>query len=85
MSNKAKTQLTIRRPGRLRGPGRPRAVDQILDKIEEEPLEEVRRLNVIVSLALHGKMKMQAVLEGRTMSEITLDLWEEYLKKMKKS
>ncbi|MGZ8287436.1 MAG: hypothetical protein ACXWUQ_17665 [Allosphingosinicella sp.] len=41
----------------------------------------MRRLNTDIEAALYRRMKAQAVKEDRTLSEITRELWLEYLGK----
>jgi len=43
--------------------------------------EKKKRLNAEIEEALYRKIKMRAVEEGRSISDITRDLWSEYLSK----
>jgi len=40
-----------------------------------------RRLNAVIDEATYRRIKIRAAEEGRTVSEITRDLWIEYLSK----
>lgn len=40
-----------------------------------------KRLNAEIEEALYRRIKMKAVEEGRSISDITRDLWSEYLSK----
>ncbi len=44
-----------------------------------ETTEKKKRLNAEIEEALYRKIKMRAVEEGRSISDITRDLWSEYL------
>ncbi len=48
----------------------------VTDQVEPE-----KRLNVNVSKSLYGQMKKHAFDENRSISEITRELWIEYLSK----
>lgn len=41
--------------------------------------EKKKRLNAEIEETLYRKIKMRAVEEGRSISDITRDLWSEYL------
>ena len=43
--------------------------------------EKKRRLNTDIEDSLYKKIKIQAIEEGRSISEITRQLWVEYLSK----
>ena len=43
--------------------------------------EKKRRLNADIEDSLYKKIKMQSAQEGRSISEITRELWLEYLSK----
>ena len=43
--------------------------------------ETAKRLNAEIEETLYRKIKMRAVEEGRSISDITRDLWSEYLSK----
>jgi len=63
---------------------RPTSERQVQEKtksdLQRARADESKRLNVPVPPDLYRQMKRQAVEEDRTMSEITRQLWEEYLK-----
>ena len=46
-----------------------------------ETVEKKKRLNADIDETLYRKIKMRAVEEGRSISDITRDLWSEYLSK----
>lgn len=46
-----------------------------------EAAEKKKRLNAEIEESLYRKIKMKAVEEGRSISDITRDLWSEYLSK----
>lgn len=46
-----------------------------------EITEKKKRLNADIEETLYRKIKMRAVEEGRSISDITRDLWSEYLSK----
>lgn len=56
------------------------ARQRILHEVTETN-EKTKRLNAEIGETLHRKIKMKAVEEGRSISEITRDLWAEYLSK----
>ena len=53
---------------------------RILHEITETS-EKKKRLNAEIEETLYRKIKMRAVEEGRSISDITRDLWSEYLSK----
>ena len=53
---------------------------RILHEITETT-EKKKRLNAEIEETLYRKIKMRAVEEGRSISDITRDLWSEYLNK----
>ena len=53
---------------------------RILHEVTETP-EKKKRLNAEIEEALYRKIKIKAVEEGRSISDITRDLWSEYLSK----
>lgn len=53
---------------------------RILHEITETT-EKKKRLNAEIEETLYRKIKMRAVEEGRSISDITRDLWSEYLSK----
>lgn len=46
-----------------------------------ETTEKKKRLNAEIEESLYRQIKMKAVEEGRSISDITRDLWSEYLSK----
>lgn len=56
------------------------ARQRILHEVTETD-EKTKRLNAEIGETLHRQIKMKAVEEGRSISEITRDLWAEYLSK----
>jgi methionine aminopeptidase len=44
-----------------------------------ETTEKTKRLNAEIEETLYRRIKMRAVEEGRSISDITRDLWSEYL------
>ena len=67
--------LSARRPSRG-----DEARKRILHEVTETP-EKKKRLNAEIEEALYRKIKIKAVEEGRSISDITRDLWSEYLSK----
>lgn len=59
---------------------RPSEKTRLLDEVRETAAP-TRRLNIDVEAALYRRMKTQAVKEDRTLSDITRQLWQEYLSK----
>jgi hypothetical protein len=59
---------------------RPSEKSRLLDEVRETGAP-TRRLNIDVDAALYRRMKTQAVKEDRTLSDITRQLWLEYLSK----
>ena len=53
---------------------------RILHEITETT-EKKKRLNAEIEETLYRKIKMRAVEQGRSISDITRDLWSEYLSK----
>lgn len=51
---------------------------RILHEVTETS-EKKKRLNAEIEETLYRKIKMRAVEEGRSISDITRDLWSEYL------
>ena len=56
------------------------ARQRILHKVTEIT-EKKKRLNAEIEEVLYRKIKMRAVEEGRSISDITRNLWIEYLSK----
>jgi predicted HicB family RNase H-like nuclease len=52
--------------------------------IEEVAREETTRLNAMIPVSLHKRVKMQAVEEGRSITDIVIEALEEYLSKTSK-
>ena len=46
-----------------------------------ETTEKKKRLNADIEECLYKRIKMKSVEEGRSISDITRDLWSEYLSK----
>ena len=59
---------------------RPSAKERLLSEVMETG-SRMRRLNIDMDADLYRRMKRQAVEEDRTLSEITRELWTEYLRK----
>lgn len=57
------------------------AKDRVLDEVMRE---ETTRLNAVVPLSLHRKIKIQAANEGRTITELVIAVLNEYLSKHSK-
>jgi hypothetical protein len=60
---------------------RPSAEKRRLLEELRESAPPLKRLNADIEASLYRKMKAQAVKEDRTLSEITRELWLEYLRK----
>ena len=56
------------------------ARQRILKEVTEAA-ERKKRLNAEIEESLYRQIKMKAVEEGRSISDITRDLWSEYLSK----
>lgn len=54
--------------------------EQTKQELQRVRADEARRLNVPVEPDLYKAMKRRAVEEDRSISEITRELWREYLK-----
>jgi hypothetical protein len=54
--------------------------DRLLKELQETAVP-LRRLNADIEATLYRRMKVRAVQEDRTLSEITRELWLEYLEK----
>jgi hypothetical protein len=59
---------------------RPSAKDRLIQEVQGTA-GPVRRMNIDVDAQLYRRMKRQALEEERTLSEITRELWSEYLRK----
>ena len=59
---------------------RPSAKERLLSEVMETG-GRMRRLNIDMYADLYRRMKRQAVEEDRTLSQITRELWSEYLHK----
>ena len=59
---------------------RPERQRQLLDNIAKDD-EKLHRLNVQIEESLYQKMRLKAVTEHQTLSQITRSLWIEYLSK----
>jgi len=68
-------ELTARRPGKGNG-DRGRLMREVAGETGRK-----RRLNAEIEESLHRRIKVRAAEEGRTVSEITRDLWIGYLDK----
>lgn len=66
------------RPRSARG-NSPRTQDQVREDLARVRSDEAKRLNVPVSPDLHRGMKRYAVDDGRSIAEITRELWEDLL------
>jgi hypothetical protein len=64
--------LSAKRPSRIK--------DQLLEEVRKSA-EPKKRLNADVEAGLYRRIKGQAVLEDRSISDITRQLWIEYLSK----
>ncbi len=53
----------------------------ILQEVTETADEKKKRLNAEIEGSLYKRIKMKSVEEGRSISDITRDLWSEYLSK----
>lgn len=65
--------LTAKRPGG-------RTKEDLLKAVRDED-EPKKRMNIIVEASLYRRIKARAASEDRTISEITLQLWHEYMSK----
>ncbi|MCG8491685.1 MAG: hypothetical protein MI743_08745 [Sneathiellales bacterium] len=58
-------------------------IKEALLKDVQEKDDPIKRFNIKTKKSFHHDVKMQATKEGRTISEITIELWTEYLARMK--
>jgi len=68
--------LSAKRPSRGE-----EARQRILQEVTETASEKKKRLNAEIEENLYKQIKMKSVEEGRSISDITRDLWSEYLSK----
>ena len=68
--------LSAKRPSRG-----DQARQRILQEVTETASEKKKRLNAEIEESLYKRIKMKSVEEGRSISDITRDLWSEYLSK----
>jgi hypothetical protein len=52
-----------------------------LQEVTETATEKKKRLNAEIEESLYKRIKMKSVEDGRSISDITRDLWSEYLSK----
>ena len=57
------------------------ARQRILKEVTGTAPEKKKRLNAEIEESLYKRIKMKSVEEGRSISDITRDLWSEYLSK----
>lgn len=57
------------------------ARQRILQEVTETASEKKKRLNAEIEESLYKRIKMKSVEDGRSISDITRDLWSEYLSK----
>ena len=57
------------------------ARQRILQEVTETATEKKKRLNAEIEESLYKRIKMKSAGEGRSISDITRDLWSEYLSK----
>lgn len=67
--------LSAKRPSRG-DEARQRILQEVKDTSEKK-----KRLNAEIEESLYKQIKMKSVEEGRSISDITRDLWSEYLSK----
>jgi hypothetical protein len=67
--------LSAKRPSRG-DEARKRILHEVMDETEKK-----KRLNAEIEESLYRRIKMKAVEEGRSISDITRELWSEYLSK----
>jgi len=67
--------LSAKRPSRG-DEARKRILHEVMDSTEKK-----KRLNTEIEESLYRRIKMKAVEEGRSISDITRELWSEYLSK----
>lgn len=54
---------------------------RILKEVTGTATEKKKRLNAEIEESLYKRIKMKSVEDGRSISDITRDLWSEYLSK----
>lgn len=59
---------------------RPSEKNRLLEEVRETAAS-TKRLNIDIEATLYRRMKTQAVKEDRSLSDITRQLWQEYLSK----
>jgi len=57
------------------------ARQRILQEVTETATEKKKRLNAEIEESLYKRIKMKSAEDGRSISDITRDLWSEYLSK----
>ena len=67
--------LSAKRPSRG-DEARQRILHEVMETTEKK-----KRLNAEIEESLYKRIKMKSVEEGRSISDITRDLWSEYLSK----
>ena len=65
--------LSAKRPSKLK--------DRLMQEVKDDAHGPKKRLNTDVEANLYRRIKKQAVLEERSISDITRQLWIEYLSK----
>lgn len=68
--------LTSKRPSKASSNTREKLLKDVTDSIERK-----KRLNTDIEDSLYKRIKIRAIEEGRSISEITRELWIEYLSK----
>ena len=63
--------LSAKRPSKLK--------DRLMQEVKDDAHGPKKRLNTDVEASLYRRIKQQAFLEERSISEITRQLWLEYL------
>jgi|JI7StandDraft_1071085.scaffolds.fasta_scaffold120767_2 hypothetical protein len=56
---------------------------QIMQDITDTKKELSKRLNVEIDIELYRQIKIQSAKEGRTIAEITTELWTKYIQMSK--
>lgn len=52
--------------------------------LSEAKKEETTRLNAIVPVSFHARLKQQALVEGRTVTDIVITVLDKYLRRREK-
>lgn len=55
------------------------------EALSEAQKEETTRLNAIVPVSFHSRLKQQALVEGRTVTDIVISVLDKYLRRKERA